>query len=90
MDETFEDLLDAYARDTANGSAKAAAHERQLILDHVARLEARQITPEMRGLWDEHQAAIKQAGGALYYPSEVDRFESRLWQMFAVMMKGER
>jgi hypothetical protein len=46
------------------------------------------ITPEMQALWDEYAAAVKQEGGAFYYPSEVDRFKGRLWQMFEKKMGG--
>lgn len=81
--ETFEDLLDAYARDTASQSMTAAQHERALILAHVARLEARQITPEIIALYQRYAVMRFEEDE---YPSEYENLErDMLYKLFALI-----
>ena len=48
------------------------------------------ITPEMRDLWDEYQAAAARAmqTGTMVYPSEQDLYARLLWGMFVKAMEG--
>jgi hypothetical protein len=65
---------------------------RQALIAYVARLESRQITPEMMALWDEYQALLSEAQrtDTIVYPEERDRFRRDLWALFVRMMdKGE-
>ena len=57
--------------------------QKRAIRDYIARLQARQITPEMMALWDEYQAV-----GNDDYHYHAERFKGRLWQMFVTRMGG--